>query len=105
MKIVIDRKNKAIIATGCCNWKSIKSICLCNDEDEFNEEFGTQLVKKKWNLKHTMYRQKELDKAIRSLKRYINRLENNKQTLCGKQILQQDDILKFCENYFKKGEK
>jgi len=53
MKILIDKQNKAVIATGWYKGKKIRAVAVCHKEDTFDIDFGVELVKKKYKIKQT----------------------------------------------------
>lgn len=75
MRIIFDKENKATIAIGYHNGRRIKAVCICHDGDEFNEEFGKQLVKKKWKLKANIKEQRDIYNEIKDVRNYLKYLE------------------------------
>lgn len=53
MKIFIDEKNKAVIATGNAYGKKVKAVAI-SKEDFFDKDFGVELAKKKFRIKEKM---------------------------------------------------
>lgn len=105
MKIIVDRENRATIATGYYNGKKIKSVCLCRNEDEFDEEFGIKLAKKKWKLKLTIAKRKNINRIIKNLEKLIESLSIEDEILLENQFNQKDDIAEFIEDYFEETSK
>lgn len=67
MKLKIDKKNNATIAIGWKNNRKVKAVCVCHDGDEFDEEFGKELVKEKYKLR-------KMQGDMRDLKAFKNEL-------------------------------
>ncbi len=64
MKTIIDQKNGAIIVTGGFRGRRVKGVAVCSPEDQFDTQFGVELAKKKFKLKKTEIKIRELEKRL-----------------------------------------
>jgi hypothetical protein len=80
MKITVDEKNKAVIASGLCWGVKVTATAVCRAEDVFDKDFGIRLAKEKFNKKCVNRRIVVANAEIRKL---LDRIES---------ILKQRDV-------------
>ena len=72
MKIVVDEKNRCVIATGTYKNKRVKAVAVCHPEDEFDVEKGKEIAKAKYKIRYEMARMEEHQRIVRRLTKFIN---------------------------------
>jgi hypothetical protein len=65
MKIIIDEKNKAVIARGSVFGKRVKGVAVAHDGDEFDPDFGEELAMAKYRSNKYWVKALTYDKMIR----------------------------------------
>lgn len=106
MKIVVDKENKVVIARGTCKGKIIKAVAVCKEQN-FDENFGKELAKKKYKIKEKYTKMRWHESEIAKLKKQIKSMtevlsEHNRCADAIDKKLQNDiiEIEKFLKKYF-----
>lgn len=95
MKVISDHKNKATIAIGYHNGVEVKSVCVCKEDDIFDEKFGRKLAVKRFDQKKTKIRIKKLNSDIQTLEKMISNAKKEKEILEKKYDRQESVINEF----------
>jgi hypothetical protein len=94
MKILIDERNHAIIATGTLWGRKIKGVAVANEQDEFDAEFGTNLAVARFKANKHWKKYLEYDRQIRQHKRFI---EDHKTEIAALERYMTDNYWKSVE--------
>lgn len=107
MRIYVDKQNKCIVATGHYRGKKIKAVARCK-EDDFDEAFGTELVKKKYKIKKEMIKKDFHNSCIKKLHQRVlwcfNQIKYEEEvtaSLVEKLDKQLAECNYFIDNHFK----
>jgi len=76
MKIKFDKKNKVTIADGYYKGKKIRAVAVCHPEDTFDEEFGSDLVKRKYKIKQDFIKMNLHESYIKKLLTFVKWINN-----------------------------
>lgn len=104
MKIKIDNKNKTIIAEKIFKGKKIKGVARCQNEDKFDIEFGTELAKKKVEIKENYIKMLSHDKYVRRLQKLVQWANNEivEHTKIADDLsVKLQDKINDCNNFIK----
>jgi succinyl-CoA synthetase beta subunit len=72
MKLVVDEKNRCVIAMGSYKGKKVKAVVRCHPEDTFDAELGKKIATQKYNFREVEKQIEIHESNLRALKRFTD---------------------------------
>jgi len=104
MKIVVDKKNKAVIATGWYKSHKIRAVAVCHPEDTFDVDFGIELVTKKYKIKEKYVKMNIHESYMKSLDaecKWLKKEYDSEDKIINNLDIDIQNKIYECENFVK----